>query len=132
MSVIIKILAKRVAVVRLQDGQRAGRCEFLAQLKKGRGQLRLREVLKEVAGKSEINSTVLNHRKVCHVTGDGFNTRNQMGGKTRPGVDGDTPTRHHVVDELSVAASNIEHAAVLWHAMAEKRTPKGLPQQVAA
>src|SRR6266436_141814 len=112
MSVIIKILAKRVAVIRLQDGQRAGRCEFLPQLKEGRGQLRFREVLKEIAGKSEIDSTVLNHREICDVTGDGFNTRNQMGGKTRPRVDSDAPARHHVVDELSVAASKVEHAPV--------------------
>ena len=54
-----------------------------------------------------------------------------MGDKTGPGVDGNTPAGYNIVDKLTVAGSEIEHACVRRHAVAEKCIPKSLPEYVA-
>ena len=54
-----------------------------------------------------------------------------MAGKARPGIDCNPPAGNNIVYELTVTRSEIEHACVSGHAMAEKRTPKGFPEYIA-
>src|ERR1019366_9161874 len=86
-------------------------------------------MLEQIAGKCEINTSVIKKSKLCHGTNHAFHTFLQISGESRPGIEGDATASLNGVDELAITTAQIEHAISRTDQPVEPESPKRVPKR---
>ncbi len=131
MGEIVEIFARAIAVVGLERCQRPAWDKLRFELTQRFGQFWLGQMFEQVAGKRVIDGAVFDPRQVGDGADDGLHARCQMRWHLVPDIDPDAAPRDDIIDELAIAAAQVEHAIITADAVGEKIVPQRLPDHVA-